>query len=92
MTRRGWPATRELQGLGNLAYSRDGGTVYGIAAHRDGRRGVWAIPVAGGEPRLVVRGGDPNLILPGMLSVGPNALYLTTTEWESDIWVADLRW
>jgi len=77
-------------------FSRDGGTIYGIGTHRDGRRGVWAIPVAGGTPRLVVAFDDP-AITPvtlggGIMSLGPDRLYLTVAQYESDIWVANLRW
>ena len=74
-------------------YSRDGRTIYGAGVHRDGRRGVWAIPVRGGAPRLVVAFDDPALNNPyGFLSVGPDRLYLTVAEYESDIWVAKLNY
>ncbi len=73
-------------------YSRDGRTIYVAGDHRDGRRGVWAIPVAGGTPRLVVAFDDPALANRlGFLSVGPDRLYLTVAQYESDIWVANLR-
>jgi hypothetical protein len=73
-------------------YSRDGGTIYLMAAHRDGRRGIWAVPVAGAPPRLVVAFDDPAIAWTDCLSVGPDALYLTVTQFESDIWVAKLRY
>jgi hypothetical protein len=76
-----------------LRYSRDGGTIYAAALHRDGRQGVWAIPaLGGGAPRLVVAYDDPALIAPGMLSLGPDRLYLTVSQYESDIWVMKLRY
>ncbi len=78
---------------GRPRYSPDGRTIYAAAAHRDGRRGVWAIPARGGSPRLVVAFDDPALANPyGFLSVGPDRLYLTVAEYESDIWVAKLSW
>jgi serine/threonine-protein kinase len=73
-------------------YSRDGHTIYLPATHRDGRRGVWAVPASGGPARLVVAADDPAVALMGALSVGPDRLYVTVAEYESDIWVAKLRW
>jgi len=74
-------------------FSRDGRTVFAPATDRDGRRGVWAIPLAGGPARLVIAFDDPALVnFAGIMSVGPDQLYLTIAEYESDIWVAKLRW
>ena len=79
-----------------IRYSRDGRTVYVVASQRDGRRGVWALPLApGAQPRLVVAFDDPMLSVPlpeGNLSVSRDHVYLTVAEHESDIWVAKLRW
>ena len=79
-------------------FSRDGRTLYFVGARRGGRIprlgvtfGVWAVPLAGGGPRLVIAFDDP-VFQNGRLSVGPDALYLTRVENESDIWVAKLRW
>ncbi len=91
--RRAWPVAGPLRFDSRMVYSRDGRTVYGVSEHPDGRVGVWAIPVAaGGAPRLIVALGDPDLMSPSMISVGPDRLYLTVSQYESDIWVADLRW
>jgi serine/threonine protein kinase len=70
--------------------SPDRATTYASAVHEDGRRGIWAIPAAGGEPRLVITDDDPALVDTGMLSVGPGRIYLTVSQYESDIWVAKL--
>ena len=35
---------------------------------------------------------DPLLDVAGSLSVGPDHLYLSVSQYESDIWVANLRW
>ena len=67
--------------------------MYCAGEHRDGRKGVWAIPAAGGgDPRLVIAAADPALVNYGLLSVGQDRLYLTIAQYESDIWVAHLRW
>jgi len=55
--------------------------------------GIWAISLYGGAPRLIVAFDDPALVnFAGIMSVGPDRLYLTISEYESDIWVAKLRW
>ena len=86
---------RRASGLANgvwLHCARDGRTIYVHGWHGDGRRGIWAIPVAGGAPRLVIAFDDPALDTPGSFSVDRNSLYLTVSQYESDIWVANLRW
>jgi Tol biopolymer transport system component len=76
-------------------FARDGQTIYLEGLHGDGRQGVWAIPVAGGPPRLVVVFDDPILTVPILsapLTIGSDRLYLTVVQYESDIWVMNLRW
>jgi serine/threonine protein kinase/Tol biopolymer transport system component len=68
----------------------DGSARFVSGVHDDGRRGIWAVPMARGEPRLAIADDDPALVDTGMLSVGPDRIYLTVSEYESDIWVAKL--
>ncbi len=76
-----------------VRYSRDSRTIYAVATGPDGRKGVWAVPTAGGRARLVVVFDDPMLdAFASWISVGRDRLYLTVSEYESDIWVAKLRW
>jgi hypothetical protein len=72
--------------------SRDESTFYVQVAEGE-RRGLWAWPVRGGKPRLIIKFSGSSLIpqdFPGHLSVGTDALYLTTLDQESDIWAMDL--
>jgi Tol biopolymer transport system component len=85
-----WLSTSAI--MAGAQYSRDGRTIYIAAVHRDGRRGIWAIPAAGGPARLGVAADDPSVLLTGPLSLGPDRLYLTVSEYESDIWVAKLNY
>ncbi len=78
--------------FGGWRYSRDGRKIYFAANHADGRRGIWAMDVAGGDPRLVVLNDSPGLINMNFHSVGRDSLYVTVAEPQSDIWVAKLRW
>jgi Tol biopolymer transport system component len=72
-------------------FSRDGSTIYAAATHEDGTEGVWAIPVQGGEPSLVVAYDRAEIVGRRWLSVGPDRLYLTVQQTEIDIWVADVE-
>jgi Tol biopolymer transport system component len=72
-------------------FSRDGSTIYAWGRREDGREGIWAIPVDGGEPSLAIAFDRPELTPRQWLSVGPDRLYLTVTQSEADIWVADVE-
>jgi Tol biopolymer transport system component/tRNA A-37 threonylcarbamoyl transferase component Bud32 len=88
--RRDLAVTGRLTGITNPQYSRDGRTAY-LVGTRDGRRGIWAVPLPVGEPRLVVAFDDPALSWYNF-AVGPDRLYLVLSEYESDIWVARLKY
>ncbi len=66
-------------------FSRDGSTIYLQGLREDGVRGVWAVSTRGGEPSLVVESEE--LSYTSKFSVGPDRLYVTVAEHESDIWV-----
>jgi Tol biopolymer transport system component len=73
-------------------FSRDGSLIYAAARRDDGTAGVWAIPIAGGEPRLVIAYDHEELTAGMWLTVGPDRLYLTVGQsGESDIWAADVE-
>ena len=84
------PATNHLRLNPLGGFAPDGSTRYASGVHEDGRRGIWAIPAARGEPRLVIADDDPALVDFGAVSVGPDGIYLTVAEYESDVWVAKL--
>jgi len=87
------PWTGGQQLLGTFRFSPDGSRIYFVGVHEDGSRGVWWIPATGGDATQVVAFDDPSLaVLVDFLTVGPENLYLTITEYESDIWVMDLEW
>jgi len=72
-------------------FSRHGSTIYAAGQRQDGAEGIWAIPVHGGQPRLVVAFDDIELVALRWLSVGPDRLYLTVQQAEVDVWVADVE-
>ncbi|HSG78290.1 MAG TPA: protein kinase, partial [Acidimicrobiia bacterium] len=87
------PATDGLRLVYSYSvFSEDGSTIYTRAEREDGTgAGVWAIPVRGGAPRLVVAYDDPGVVPMLWLAVRSDVLYLTVGELESDVWVADVE-
>lgn len=85
-------AASGLSRLGPPALSPDGKTLY-LRAARGSEAGIWALPLTGRAPRLVVTFEDPALLVqsyPGTINVTRDRLYVTVGEFESDVWVMDL--
>jgi Tol biopolymer transport system component len=85
-------AASGLREVGPPAMSPDGTTLY-LRAARGGQAGIWAWPMSGGEPRMIVSFEDPSMTVlsyPGTINVTRDRLYLTVGEYESDVWVMDL--
>ena len=72
-------------------WSRDGRTIYCRAVDSAGAIGLYAIPAAGGDPRLVVRFDDPTKNVWMIYSLGDGEAYLSLGEYESDIYAMDLE-
>jgi len=85
------PSTAGLVGFAYPKFSWDGSTILTYGAHEDGSIGIWAIPRQGGEPNLMVAYDDAEIAALRSLSVGPDHLYITVGEHESDIWVMDVE-
>ncbi|MFC1639210.1 protein kinase [Gemmatimonadota bacterium] len=85
------PSSAGLPRLRRPRFSRDGSTIYGHGVHEEGSEGIWAVPLQGGEPNLVVVYDDAEMA--GMInfSVGPDRLCVTVQEAEVDIWVMDVE-
>jgi dipeptidyl aminopeptidase/acylaminoacyl peptidase len=69
----------------------DNRTLYFKSGDRDGRTTIWALPAAGGAPRLLVRFTDPNRqsIRPDF-AVGAGRIFFTIEDRQADIWVAEV--
>jgi Tol biopolymer transport system component len=79
------PATDPVPLLAQWA--PDGRTVYYKALDRDGIATFWAVPAAGGRPRLVARLDDPARPSPrAEFATDGERLYFTIAERESDLW------
>jgi hypothetical protein len=79
-----------LSGEARPEFSWEGATIY---AHgiRNGSEGIWAIPSGGGEPRLAVAYDDAEIAGFQWFSLGPDRIYVTVGQYESDIWVMDVE-
>ncbi len=84
----------EMAGFVNVTkpdWSRDGRFIYFSGITTSGSQGLYSIPAAGGQPRLLVRYDDPaKQVFAWGFSVGDGKVYLTVSEYESDIYVMDL--
>ena len=84
-------AVAGFDGVVKPDWSRDGRFIYFSAIRTDGSQGLYSVPAAGGEPRLLVRYDDPaTQVFVFGFSVGDGKVYLTVSEFESDIYVMDL--
>ena len=82
--------------ISNLRFSPDGSELYFFGRPTD-EWDIWSMSVTGGEPTMVVAFDDPTLTAltassTRSLTVGPDRLYFTISEYESDIWVMDLEY
>jgi Tol biopolymer transport system component len=73
-------------------WSADSATIYYKAYDRDRQSSIWAVPVAGGTPRLLVRFDDPSRrSLRREFATDGQRFYFTIARDESDIWMAELQ-
>jgi Tol biopolymer transport system component len=89
---------RNLTALGfarnSMVISAAGDSNLYFVGKRGAEEGIWAWPLRGGEPRLVLRADDPGLDLlgyPGTLTVTHDQLVTTIGRMESDIWITELQ-
>jgi serine/threonine-protein kinase len=85
-------ATLGLRSFHHVEFSSDGSRVYGVGTDQDNAQGIYWVPAVGGRATKVVALDDPSVSRFGYLSVGPEHLFITLSEYESDIWVMDLEW
>lgn len=80
---------RTWQGFAWPHWAPDG-TIYFRGVDDDGQAGIFAIASDGESPRMVVRLDDPRFKVQYGLSVAGNTLFMSVTEYESDIWMLNL--
>jgi Tol biopolymer transport system component len=86
------PLAGGLNAFAEPTFSPDGSRIYFIGYDQGRILGVWWMPSGGGPPNKVVALEDPSIVVQPTLTVGPESLYFTFGEYESDIWVMDLDW
>jgi len=73
-------------------WSADGRTVYFKGVDSTGATDIWALPRAGGIPKLMVRLDDPTLTPERhTFAVGAGAFFFTRYDRQSDVWVMRLE-
>ena len=77
--------------VSSVVASPDGRTLYFKSEGAEGQSGIWAVPNAGGKPRLLVRFADSSRpsIRPDF-AVGAGRFFFTLEDRQADIWVAEV--
>jgi serine/threonine-protein kinase len=71
-------------------WSSDSRTLYFNSHDPKGNAAFWAIPVTGGQPRLLTRFDDPTRpSYRGEWSIGSGRMYYTINDRQSDVWVME---
>ena len=88
-----WQSERAGMRFQEPRFSTDGRTIYFRGAAESGSpAGIWSMPAdRSADPELIIIADDPSLWY-RHLAVGPEHIYLTVAEYQSDIWVMDLVW
>jgi WD40 repeat protein len=74
-------------------FANDGSVLYFGGRHRDGRAGIWSIPTNGGVPPSLLVVDDPARPMHWLASYEfGGRFYFTLSEYESDIYVMDLKY
>jgi dipeptidyl aminopeptidase/acylaminoacyl peptidase len=83
---------RQLGGLAlSVAWGADGATVYASVRQSTGLVSFWAIPVAGGTPRLLLAEDAVHRMGNFQFDTDGKRLFFTLAAWEADVWVMDLK-
>jgi Tol biopolymer transport system component len=74
-----------------VTWGPDATTVYASAMQSTGLYRIWAIPAAGGTPRLVLAEDASHRLGRWAFDTDGKRLFFTLAAWESDVWVMDLK-
>jgi len=83
---------RQLGGVALMVtWGGDGATVYASVRQSTGLFRFWAIPVAGGPPRLLLSEDAAHRLGNSQFSTDGKRLFFTLAAWEADVWVMELK-
>jgi Tol biopolymer transport system component len=75
----------------SVAAADDGRTLYFKSHDAEGRASLWAVPTAGGRPRLLVRFNDPSRVsIRADFAAGAGQFFFTLEDRQADIWMAEI--
>ncbi len=85
------PGSADPVSIRTVIPSADGQSIYFKGRLAEGRRGVWSVPIEGGQPRLLVDFDDPDRpsIRPDF-GAGAGQFFFTMEERRSTVWVVEL--
>ena len=72
-------------------WSPDEREIYFTTVDPTGVRGLYAVSAAGGTPRPLILFDDPSKQMPFSFSISGDRIYLSVTEYDSDIFVTDIE-
>jgi Tol biopolymer transport system component len=72
-------------------WSADGRAIWFLGTDSSARSGIFEVPGSGGRPRMIVRLDVPTrAVYPSGITVGGGSMYLSLSEYQSDIYAAEL--
>ena len=77
--------------LATHGWSRDGSTLFVSAVYPNRRNAIWSIPVRGGAPRRVLSDDAAHPFGRFDFTTDGKRLYFPIGQFESDVWVMELR-
>jgi Tol biopolymer transport system component len=85
------PAASADPEVESVAAAEDGRTLYFKSHDAEGRASIWAVPAAGGRPRLLVRFNDPSRVsIRADFAAGAGRFFFTLEDRQADIWMAEI--
>ena len=76
---------------GQVAWSRDGSTVYAMPYRPASGYAIVGIPVGGGQPRMVLAEDSTHHFGRYTMEADGQRVFFTLAAWESDVWVMELK-
>ncbi len=85
------PGSGDTPGVEQSCWSRDSRTIYVAGHHANGTAGIWAVPLAGGTPSLLVRFDESgNRFHRPNLDCDDKRFYMIVEERQSDVTVVEM--
>lgn len=84
-------ATEDGELWSTVEWSSDGRHLLVCRRFADSTSGIWSVPIEGGQMRELIRFDEPARQPRPEMAVHGDEIYFTIGEFESDVWVVDLK-